>query len=45
VWMHGHLHCRSDYLLNGCRVISNPLGYAKKGEQIGFDGERVIEVG
>jgi Calcineurin-like phosphoesterase len=45
VWMHGHLHCRSDYLLNGCRVISNPLGYAKKGEQVGFDGERVIEVG
>jgi hypothetical protein len=45
VWMHGHLHCRSDYLLNGCRVVSNPLGYAKKGEQIGFDGERVIEVG
>jgi Icc-related predicted phosphoesterase len=45
VWMHGHLHCRSDYLLNGCRVVSNPLGYAKKGEQVGFNGKRVIEVG
>lgn len=42
VWMHGHLHCRLDYLLNGCRVVANPLGYAKKGEQVGFDGERVI---
>jgi predicted phosphodiesterase len=44
VWMHGHLHCRSDYLLNGCRVVSNPLGYAKKGEQVGFDGECVVEI-
>jgi hypothetical protein len=44
IWMHGHLHCRSDYLLNGCRIVSNPLGYAKKGEQIGFDGELLIEV-
>jgi hypothetical protein len=39
------LHCRQDYLLNGCRVVANPLGYAKKGEQVGFDGERVIEIG
>lgn len=45
VWMHGHLHCRQDYLLNGCRVVANPLGYAKKGEQIGFDAVRVIEIG
>jgi Icc-related predicted phosphoesterase len=44
VWMHGHLHCRHDYVLNGCRVVANPLGYAKRGEQIGFDGTRTIEV-
>ena len=44
VWLHGHLHCRVDYVLNGCRVISNPLGYAKRGEQLGFDGSRLIEV-
>jgi len=45
VWLHGHLHCRLDYQLNGCRVVANPLGYAKRGEQIGFDRERLIEVG
>lgn len=44
VWMHGHLHCRLDYQLNGCHVMANPLGYAKRGEQIGFDGGRLIEV-
>ena len=32
-WLHGHLHCPSNYLQNGCRVIANPLGYARKGEQ------------
>ncbi len=44
VWLHGHLHCRVDYILNGCRIISNPLGYAKRGEQLGFDGLRLIDV-
>jgi len=36
VWMHGHLHCPLDYVKDGCRVVANPLGYAKKGEQEGF---------
>lgn len=36
VWMHGHLHTHHDYVLNGCRVVANPLGYAKKGEQEAF---------
>ncbi len=36
VWLHGHLHCPSDYVHNGCRVIANPLGYAGKGEQLGY---------
>jgi Icc-related predicted phosphoesterase len=44
VWMHGHLHCRLDYTIGKCRVLANPLGYAKKGEQVGFDGMLVIEV-
>jgi predicted phosphodiesterase len=44
VWMHGHLHCRLDYKIGKCRVVANPLGYAKKGEQAGFDGMFVIEV-
>ena len=36
LWLHGHLHCPSDYVKNGCRVVANPLGYARKGEQAQF---------
>ena len=36
VWLHGHLHCPNDYLRHGCRVVANPLGYARKGEQERF---------
>ncbi|MGJ7917273.1 metallophosphoesterase [Massilia sp. LXY-6] len=52
VWMHGHLHCANDYLVEGeldgrkrsCRVVANPLGYANKGEQAAFRPELVIEI-
>lgn len=37
LWLHGHLHCPSDYVQGRCRVRANPLGYAAKGEQAGFD--------
>jgi predicted phosphodiesterase len=36
LWLHGHLHCPSDYVVDGCRVVANPLGYARKGEQAQF---------
>ena len=36
LWLHGHLHCRNDYVKLGCRVVANPLGYARKGEQASF---------
>ena len=39
IWLHGHLHCPSDYVSQGCRVVANPLGYAKKGEQATFRPE------
>jgi hypothetical protein len=35
-WLHGHLHCQHDYVERGCRVLANTLGYARKGEQEGF---------
>jgi hypothetical protein len=44
-WLHGHLHCASDYIARGqredgsewqCRVVANSLGYARKGEQDDF---------
>ncbi|MGO4476290.1 metallophosphoesterase [Massilia sp. 2TAF26] len=52
IWMHGHLHCANDYVVEGeaggrpraCRVVANPLGYANKGEQAAFQPELVIEV-
>lgn len=36
LWLHGHLHCPNDYVRHGCRVVANPLGYARKGEQQAF---------
>lgn len=45
LWLHGHLHAPSDYTARGtrsdgstweCRVVANPLGYARKGEQATF---------
>ncbi len=52
VWLHGHLHAPSDYTVAGerggaatrCRVVANPLGYARKGEQVHFRPRGCIEV-
>ncbi|MCS0656886.1 metallophosphoesterase [Massilia terrae] len=52
VWMHGHLHCMNDYVAEGvedgrpwsCRVVANPLGYARKGEREAFREDLVITV-
>lgn len=48
VWLHGHLHCRHDYVVehaNGrTRVVSNARGHARKGEAAGHDPLRCIDV-
>ena len=44
LWLHGHLHCPSDYKVAGCRVVANPLGYARKNEQLGFMPQNCITV-
>jgi hypothetical protein len=44
VWLHGHLHCAIDYVHQGCRVVANPLGYARKGEQEAFRPLMCIDV-
>ena len=44
LWLHGHLHAPSDYMAEGCRVVANPLGYARKNEQAGFRAGFVIEL-
>ena len=52
LWLHGHLHCPSDYVVttlrrgveHRCRVVANPLGYADKGEQLGFREQLCIDI-
>ena len=54
LWLHGHLHAPSDYTVSGtdpatqeawqCRVVANPLGYARKGEQATFQSKLCLTV-
>ncbi len=44
LWLHGHLHAPSNYVKNGCRVVANPLGYARKGEQSAFQAAFFIDL-
>ncbi len=44
LWLHGHLHAPSDYSVAGCHVVANPLGYARKNEQLRFQAAHCIEV-
>jgi predicted phosphodiesterase len=44
LWLHGHLHAPSDYVAAGCRVVANPLGYARKNEQVHFQPTGILEI-
>ena len=33
LWLHGHVHDSFDYMVGGCRVMTNPLGYAHNRRQ------------
>jgi hypothetical protein len=33
-----------DYTVGGCRVVANPLGYARKNEQLYFKPQSCISV-
>lgn len=53
LWIHGHLHAPSDYRVQGqrsdgtpwqCRVVANPLGYARKNEQEHFQAQCCVFV-
>jgi hypothetical protein len=43
LWVHGHVHNSSDYLVGRSRVIANPHGYGP--ENPDFNGELVVEIG
>lgn len=30
LWLHGHTHTQTDYILNGTRVLCNPRGYVNE---------------
>ncbi len=42
LWVHGHTHVPVDYLMNGTRVVSNPLGYP--GEIPDFDPQLILQL-
>ena len=49
LWLHGHLHCRHDYLVEragqrAARVYCQARGLEKKGEAEGLDPLRCVEV-
>jgi len=43
LWVHGHIHHHSDYVIGGTRVVANPRGYPTE-PHTGFDPSLVIEV-
>lgn len=48
LWLHGHLHCRHDYLVRHdrgvTRVVSNARGHGHKNESDGYDGRCCVRV-
>jgi hypothetical protein len=49
LWLHGHLHCRHDYQVpragqSPMRVVCQARGLGTKGEDLGFDADKLIEV-
>jgi hypothetical protein len=48
LWIHGHLHCRHDYVVTHeqgrTRVVSNARGHGYKHEADGYDGQRCVQV-
>lgn len=48
LWIHGHVHCRHDYVVNHqagrTRVVCNARGHTRRGESEGYDGLFTVEV-
>jgi Icc-related predicted phosphoesterase len=45
LWVHGHMHAPSDYVLGASRVVANPRGYVGIKEDRAFNPALVVEVG
>ncbi|MFA5262316.1 MAG: metallophosphoesterase [Opitutaceae bacterium] len=44
LWIHGHVHWHSDYLIGSTRVLANPRGYPEESRDSGFVPNLVIEL-
>jgi hypothetical protein len=44
MWIHGHIHCNSNYDIGQCRVICNPRGYVPKWLNDDFNPNLVIQL-
>lgn len=44
LWVHGHMHDNSDYMICDTRVVCNPRGYVGHELNPGFDPQLVLEV-
>lgn len=42
LWIHGHVHRSSDYVVGGTRVLANPRG--RRGENPSFNPSLVVEI-
>jgi len=42
LWVHGHLHSRSDYMVGGTRIVCNARGHAE--ETSDFDPAFIIDI-
>lgn len=43
LWIHGHIHSSSDYMVGSTRIVANPAGYGR--ENPAFDPALVLEIG
>lgn len=44
LWIHGHTHNFSDYMIGKTRVVCNPKGYTFYGEDTGFKNDFIVEI-
>lgn len=43
-WIFGHVHCPADFTIGQCKMLANPLGYVKSGENNLFRKDAAIEL-
>ena len=44
LWIHGHIHDSSDYMIGKTRVVCNPFGYDGIEKNVDWDPEAIVEV-